>query len=148
MIRTSLSAIFKLFDETSSSTEEDEELFNETVLMTLSRATSVDSNIHPAEIGLVRDMVCELTGQDITDSDVRVAANSHIYEEGSLSRYLNAVSVRLPVERKIALINALATIIKADERITEREVFFFNMVVGDLNLRASDLVGLSQTQAF
>lgn len=148
MIRTSLSAIFKLFDETSGSAEEDEELFNETVLMTLSRATSVDSNIHPAEIGLVRDMVCELTGQDITDSDVRVAANSHIYEEGSLSRYLNAVSVKLPVERKIALINALATIIKADERITEREVFFFNMVVGDLNLRASDLVGLSQTQAF
>ena len=148
MIRTSLSAIFKLFDETSSSAEEDEELFNETVLMTLSRATSVDSNIHPAEIGLVRDMVCELTGQDITDSDVRVAANSHIYEEGSLSRYLNAVSVRLPVERKIALINALATIIKADDRITEREVFFFNMVVGDLHLRASDLVGLSQTQAF
>lgn len=148
MIRTSLSAIFKLFDETSGSPVEDEELFNETVLMTLSRATSVDSNIHPAEIGLVRDMVCELTGQDITDSDVRVAANSHIYEEGSLSRYLNAVSLRLPLERKIALINALATIIKADKRITEREVFFFNMVVGDLNLRASDLVGLGQTQAF
>ena len=147
MIRTSLSAIFKLFDETSGSAEEDEELFNETVLMTLSRATSVDSNIHPAEIGLVRDMVCELTGQDVTDSDVRVAANSQIFEEGSLSRYLNAVSVRLPVERKIALINALATIIKADQRITEREVFFFNMVVGDLNLRASDLVGLGQTQA-
>lgn len=148
MIRSSLSAIFKLFDETSSSSEEDEELFNETVLMTLSRATSVDSNIHPAEIGLVRDIVSELTGQEITDSDVRVAANSHIYEEGSLSRYLNAVSVRLPVERKISLINALASIINADEKITEREVFFFNMVVSDLNLRASDLVGLHQTQAF
>lgn len=148
MIRTSLSAIFKLFDETSGSAEEDEELFNETVLMTLSRATSVDSNIHPAEIGLVRNIVSELTGQEITDSDVRVAANSHIYEEGSLSRYLNAVSVRISVERKIALISALATIIKADERITEREVFFFNMVVSDLNLRASDLVGLNQTQAF
>lgn len=148
MIKSSLSAIFKLFDESSSSEDEDEELFNETVLMTLSRATSVDSNIHPAEIGLVRDIVCELTGQDITESDIRVAANSHIYEEGSLSRVLNAVSIRLPVERKIALISALATIIKADERITEREVFFFNMVVGDLNLRASDLVGLNQTQAF
>ena len=148
MIRSSLSAIFKLFDETSSSSEEDEELFNETVLMTLSRATSVDSNIHPAEIGLVRNIVSELTGQEITDSDVRVAANSHIYEEGSLSRYLNAVSVRLPVERKISLINALASIINADEKITEREVFFFNMVVSDLNLRASDLVGLHQTQAF
>ena len=148
MIRTSLSAIFKLFDETSGSAEEDEELFNETVLMTLSRATSVDSNIHPAEIGLVRNIVSELTGQEISDSDVRVAANSHIYEEGSLSRYLNAVSVRIPVERKIALINALASIINADERITEREVFFFNMVVSDLNLRASDLVGLNQTQAF
>ena len=148
MIRSSLSAIFKLFDETSGSSEEDEELFNETVLMTLSRATSVDSNIHPAEIGLVRDIVSELTGQEISDSDVRVAANSHIYEEGSLSRYLNAVSVRISVERKIALINALASIINADERITEREVFFFNMVVSDLNLRASDLVGLHQTQAF
>lgn len=148
MIRSSLSAIFKLFDETGASPEEDKELFNETVLMTLSRATSVDSNIHPAELGLVRDIVAELTGQDVTDSDVRVAANSHIYEEGSLSRYLNAVSVRLPIERKIELVNALARIVKADERITEREVFFFNMVVSDLNLRASDLLGLNQTQAF
>ncbi|MCY3858049.1 MAG: TerB family tellurite resistance protein [Gammaproteobacteria bacterium] len=148
MIRSSLSAIFKLFDETSGSAEEVEELYNETVLMTLSRATSVDSNIHPAEIGLVRDIVCELTGQEVTDGDIRVAANSHIYEEGSLSRYLNAVSIRIPVERKIALINALANIIKADQRITEREVFFFNMVVDDLNLHASDLVGLKQTQAF
>jgi len=148
VIRSSLSAIFKLFDETGASPEEDQELFNETVLMTLSRATSVDSNIHPAELGLVRDIVADLTGQNVTDSDIRVAANSHIYEAGSLSRYLNAVSVRLPVERKIALINALASIIKADERITEREVFFFNMVVSDLNLRASDLLGLNQTQAF
>ena len=148
MIRSSLNAIFKLFSESENAAEEDEELFNETVLMTLSRATSVDSNIHPVEIGLVRDIVAELTGQEVTDGDVRVAANSQIYEEGSLSRYLNAVSVRLPVQRKLALVNALASVIKADERVTEREVFFFNMVVSDLNLRASDLVALRQTQAF
>lgn len=148
MIRTSLSAIFELFDETSSSPEEDEELFNETVLMTLSRATSVDSHIHPAEVGLVRDVVCELTGQEVTESDIRVAANSHIYKVGSLSRYLNAVSFRIPVERKIELVNALAKIFKADDRVTEREVSFFNIVVDDLNLHASDLVGLNQTQAF
>ena len=148
MIRSSLGAIFKLFDETGKSKDDDEELFNETVLMMLSRATSVDSNIHPAEIGLVRDIVNKLTGQEVTDRDIRVAANSNIYEEGSLSRVLNAVSVRLPIERKLSLVSALAEIIKADERITEREVFFFNMVVSDLNLNASDLLGLRQTQSF
>lgn len=148
MIASSLNAILKLFDEKPASDEENEELFNETVLATLSRATSVDSNIHPAEVGLVRDIVQELTGQQVTDSDIRVASNSQIYEEGSLSRILNAVSARLPVERKIALVKALATVIKADERITEREVFFFNMVVSDLHLRASDLVELTQTQPF
>ncbi len=116
--------------------------------MTLSRATSVDSNINPVEVGLVKDIVTELTGQEVTNSDVRVAASSQIYEEGSLSRYLDAVSSRLPIERRVALVNALATVIKSDKRVTEREVFFFNMVVGDLHLRASDLVDLQQTQSF
>lgn len=148
MIRSSLNAILSLFDDSSKVEQDDDVLYNETVLMTLARATSVDSNIHPAEIGLVRESISDLTGQDVTDRDIRVAANSQIYEEGSLSRYLNAVSVRLPNERKVALVNGLAQIIKADERVTEREVFFFNMVVSDLHLRASDLLGLTQTQSF
>ena len=148
MIRSSLNAILSLFDDSSKVEQDDDVLFNETVLMTLARATSVDSNIHPAEVGLVRESISDLTGQEVTDRDIRVAANSQIYEEGSLSRYLNAVSVRLPNERKVALVNGLAKIIKADERVTEREVFFFNMVVSDLHLRASDLLGLTQTQSF
>ena len=148
MIRSSLNAILGLFDDDGDSPEELQELFNEVVLMTLSRATSVDSNINTVEVGLVTKIVGDLTKQQVTESDVRVAANSQIYESGSLSRYLNAVSVKLSTERRIELINALATVIMADKRVTEREVFFFNMVVSDLNVQPSDLVGLSQTQPF
>ncbi|MYD44028.1 MAG: hypothetical protein F4W90_09090 [Gammaproteobacteria bacterium] len=148
MIASSLKSILKIFDERPSSDKEVQDLFNETVLMTLSRATSVDSNIHPVEVGIARQIVEELTGQDVTDRDIRVASSSAIYEVGSLSRYLNAVSSSLSLDRKLELVNGLAKVINADERITEREVFFFNMVVSDLNLRASDLCGLSQTQSF
>ena len=148
MIRSSLSAIFELFDDSKVTAEQEEELFNETALMTLSRATSIDSHIHTAEIGLVRDILQELTGQEVTDGDVRVAANSQIYEKGSLSRFLQAVSPKISQDRKVSLINALAKVIKADERITEREEFFFNHVADALNLKASDLLGLRATQAF
>lgn len=148
MIKSSLNAIFALFDETNKSETFQEDLFNESVLMTLSRATSIDSNINPVEVSRVREIVSDLTNQDVSDSDVRVAANSQIYEEGSLSRFLNAVSLKLSVKHKLSLVNALADVIKADHRVTEREVFFFNMVVSDLNIRASDLVELEQTQAF
>ena len=148
MIKSSLNAIFKLFDETNQSATELDELFNESVLMTLSRATSIDSNINPVEISRVREIINDLTGQEVTDRDIRVAADSQIYEEGSLSRVLNAISTRLPAKQRLSLVKALADVIKADHRVTEREVFFFNMVASDLNLRASDLVELDQTQAF
>lgn len=148
MIKSSLNAIFELFDDSKSTPEEREELFNETALMTLSRATSIDSHIHTAEVGLVREILQSLTGQEVTESDIRVAANSQIYEKGSLGRFLTAVSVKIPFEKKIDLVNALATVIKADDRITEREVFFFNAVTDALNLKASDLVGLNATQPF
>lgn len=148
MIRSSLSAIFELFDDSDSTEEEREELFNQTALMTLSRATSIDTNIHTAEIGTVRKILQELTSQEVTESDVRVAANSLIYEKGSLSKFLAAVSPKISLDRKVALINALGEVILADQRITEREVFFFNHVADALSLKAADLVGLRATQSF
>ena len=147
MIRSGLNAIRKLINDVSMSDEVDV-LFNEVVLMTLSRATSIDSNINPAEISTVREIVQELTGESINDSDVRVASKSKIYEEGSMGRLLSTVSARLPTEKKVALVNALAKVIQADGKVTERELFFLNMVAEDLNLHASDLIGLAPTQGF
>ena len=148
MIRSSLNAIRKLIDDVTTGDDEVQELYNEVVLMTLSRATSVDSNINIAEISNVKSTIQELTGEEVSDSDIRVAAKSKLYESGTLSRYLNTVSSRLSPEKKVDLINALATVIKSDEKVTEREVFFLNLVADDLNIHASDLIGLQQTQSF
>lgn len=148
MIRSSLNAIRKLFDDVTTADEEIPELFNEVVLMTLSRATSIDSHIHVAEVSLVQGIVEELTGESVSEGDVRIASNSNLYAQGTLSRYLNTVSSRLSADKKVEIINALAQVIKADEKVTEREVFFLNMVADDLNIHASDLIGLSQTQGF
>lgn len=142
MIQSTLNVIAKIFAEQFLSPEETEELFNETVLMTLARATNADTNIHPIEVALVRTKVKEVTDQDVSEADVRVAANSHLFERASLENYLIRINTILTTDQKVSIVKALSEVIQVDQRITQREVSFFNRVSDSLNLTPSDLMGL------
>lgn len=145
MIKTTLNAIFNLFDSDKDCTEE--ELFKETSLMVLSRATNADSNIIPAEVKVVVEMIDTITGEEVSEADVRVAGQSHLYESAPLESYVERVSTKLSIERRVTIAKALARVVVADERVTKREVSFYNMVCSALKLRPSDLVGLIPTQS-
>lgn len=142
MIQSTLNVIAKIFAEQFLTPEETEELFNETVLMTLARATNADTNIHPVEVALVKTKVKEVTNQDVTDVDVRVAANSDLFERTSLENCLIRINTILTTEQKVSIVKALSEVVQVDQKITQREVSFFNRVSDSLNLTPADLMGL------
>lgn len=143
MIKTNLSSVLELFKDDVMDHEEREELFNEAVLMTLARATSVDTNIRSVEIDTVQKIIQSVTGEEVSPADIRVAANSQLFEDAPLDRYLWSVGKNIDTTAKLTIINALSDVIKADREITWHEVAFVNMVADAFALRPSDLLGLT-----
>ena len=54
--------------------------------MTLARATASDTNIKSVEVTKVRAVLLERTGEKFTAANVRVAANSRLYEQAPFER--------------------------------------------------------------
>lgn len=118
------------------------DLFREVALMTLSRATSSDSNIQSTEVSTVQRALSRLCGQNISEADIRVAARSELYERATIDKYLSKSAKKIAVEDRVELLNALADVIKADVRVSEREIEFFNKVAGALQVSPAELAGL------
>ena len=142
MIKSTLNLISSLFSDNPNE-EQVEELFNEVLLVTLARATKADSNIHPVEVELVKEKVEEVTGLRVSVKDVRVAANSELFERTTLDNLLGRVSSLVTIDKKIVLMKALSDILKADQRVTEREIRFFNRVSRSLSVTPADIIGLT-----
>lgn len=141
MAISSFSKIMKIFG--SDPTEEEQrEIFHEAALMTLARATSADTNVKAVEIQTVQDVMRRVCDAQVSDSDIRVAARSELYERAPLFKYLTAVAPHLDTDQRVAIVNALAEVIKADVRISPAEAEFFDHVAEALTIRPSDLVGL------
>lgn len=118
------------------------ELFKEALLLALSRATSSDINIAPVEVDTVIDIVKEATGEEVSAADVRVAARSELYETASLDDYLAVVGRKLAPEERSTIVRSLAKVLKSDERISPREIDFFNWVVSALRATPAEISGL------
>ncbi len=111
--------------------------------MTLARATNADSNIKNIEIDTVQQFIKETTGEDVAHSDIRVAANSKLFESAPLDSYLVSASKVLTLEQKLSLLRSLIGVIKSDERVTAREIKFFNAVTEALQVTTADVLGLT-----
>jgi uncharacterized tellurite resistance protein B-like protein len=137
-----LSHVLKIFSGSNLSSEEENSLFRETLLMTLARASSTDANIDPVEINTVQAIIRDATGDEISDADIRVAAASELYESAPLEKYLSSCGRTLSASSRAAVIRSLASVIRSDTKVTAREVEFFNMVAGALAVTASEVAGL------
>ncbi len=137
-----LSSVLKIFQGSNLDSEEENALFREVLLMTLSRATSEDSNIQPIEVETVRAIIKDAIGEDIDAAEVRVAAKSEIYESASLEKYLASCGTKLDSASRAATVKALADVIKSDTEITSREVRFFDMVADALEVTPAEVAGL------
>ncbi|MFL2547244.1 MAG: TerB family tellurite resistance protein [Candidatus Rariloculaceae bacterium] len=137
-----LSNVLKIFGGSDISPEEESTLFREVLLMTLSRASSSDSNTHPVEVETVQKIIEKATGEEISTADIRVAAASELYEKAPLEKYLSTCGQKLNSTSRAVTVKALAMVIKSDTQVTSREIDFFNMVAAALAVTPAEIAGL------
>ena len=142
MSLSSLTGVLNLFNGGDLSQEQQTQLYKEVALMTLARATSADSNIKQIEVEKVASVLKQHTGEDFPAADIRVAAQSELFERAPLERYIRSSAKKLTWQDRLSIAKALAEVIEADHRVTEREVTFFNQVAEELDLKPSELIGL------
>jgi uncharacterized tellurite resistance protein B-like protein len=138
-----LSNVLNIFRGKEPSPEAKEALFNEVLLMTLARASSSDANIDPAELSTVQGILERITGESFSEPDIRMAARPSLYEEAPFSKYLISVRKRLDAAQRATIVQALAEVIRSDERLSVLEVDFFNMVANELQVTPAEVAGLS-----
>ncbi len=139
---SNFSNILKIFGGAEPSEEEKQELVKEVTVMTLARATASDTNIKPVEIETVRLIIEKVIGDDVSEAEVRVQANSKLFESEPLERYLTKAARVLDVKDRITIAEALAEVIVSDARVTGKETRFFNMVAEAFQLTPAELAGL------
>ncbi len=141
----SFSHIVKFFTgDHMPSAEESQKLFEEALLLTLSRATSADSNINPVEVETVQSIFAEYAGHDVEEKDVRIAAISDLYDEATLEGYISNVSYKIRPGQRLIIAQSLAKLIKADDNVSPFEVAFYNGVVNALRVTPAELMGLQE----
>ena len=140
----SLAGVLKIFGGSDPSPEEQAQLAKEVMLMTLARATAADTNIKAIEIEKVREVLLARTGEDIPAADVRVAANSRMYEKAPLDKYITSSAKKLNADDRLNIAVALADVVNADGRVSSREIQFFNEVASSLTLTPEQLMGLQE----
>ena len=139
---SNFSNILKIFGGAEPTEEDKQELFKEVTVMTLARATASDTNIKPVEIETVRLIIEKVIGEDVSEAEVRVQANSKLFESEPLEKYLSRAGRVLDVKDRITIAEALAEVIVSDARVTSKETRFFNMVADAFQLTPAELAGL------
>jgi len=125
------------------SDEERQELFCEAALMILARATSADTNIKKIEVEIVQNLLAEATGNEISAADIRTAANSEIFERKPLDKYIAGVGRKLDSAQRATILRSLAEVLRCDERISELETSYYDMVANALKATPSEIAGLT-----
>ncbi len=129
------------------STKHKQELFKEVLLMVLARAARADSNVEIIEIAQVQKVLQEQTGETFSEADIRTAASSEIFETQSLERYLSSATRKLSEGERIAVLGALAGIIRSDAEIRYAELDFFDKVATALRATPSEIAGMTTTSS-
>ena len=146
MSKFEFGSVFKFFGGGQPTAEEKQQLFRETMVMTLARATSSDTNPDPVEIAAVVKLLKEEIGEDVSEADIRVAAASELWETKPLQKVLSKAGSKLDPADRVRVVNALAHVIKSDVRVSQMEVDFFNMVAAAISVTPAELAGLIPAQ--
>ena len=114
------------------------------MLLVLARATAADTNIKDIEIEKVREVLTAHLNTEFDASEVRVAANSELYERAPLKKILSTSAARMRDDDKVETIQALAEVISVDGRVSALEIAFFNEVAIAMSLTPAEIMGLQQ----
>ena len=141
MASATLNNVLKVFGA-KPTIQEQRALAEEVMLMTLSRATAADTNIKEVEVEMVRSVLEKHLGKSYSSADIRIAANSEMYEVAPLQEYLASASSKMRSTDKVQTIQALAEVINVDGRVNAMEIAFFNEVATALALTPAQIMGL------
>jgi uncharacterized tellurite resistance protein B-like protein len=137
-----LKNVLKIFGGSDISGDAQEELYKESLLMTLARAADADINIQAVEVDRIREILKQRTGDDFTSADIRVAARAELYAEANLKKYLSSVQKKLTDKQRAGIIQALADVMRSDSTVSVLEVDFFNGVANALKVTPAQIAGL------
>ena len=138
-----LANVLKVFGGSEISAEQQQRLFEETLLMTLARAANADVSIQHVEVERVQAILKKHTGKDFSVADVRVAAREELYAEATLVKYLRGVGKKLSEAQCSEIVQALTEVFRSDATVSALEVDFFNNVVNALNVSPAQIAGLT-----
>ncbi len=133
--------ILKIIRGGEPTPEEKRQLVKETALMALARATSADTNIQRVEVRAVQQILKNMTGEEVSVADIRVAADSELFEREPLEKYLSGVGRKLEAKDRMTIIRSLAEVIRSDERVSHFETDYFDMVANALKATPSEIIG-------
>ena len=134
--------ISKLLRNNKLRSKHKQELFQEIMLMVLSRVTRVDSNIESIEVEKVQEVLKAELGQDFSEGDILTAASSEIYQTQSLERHLSTATRKLDEQERIVILSSLASVIRSDDKVRDFEIDFFDTVALALRATPSEIAGL------
>lgn len=137
-----LSNVLKIFGGSDVSADNENDLFEETLLMTLARAADADINIQHVEVERIQQILKEHTGKEFSSADIRVAAREELYAEATLVKYLRTAEKGLTEAHCSEIVQALTEVFKSDASVSALEVDFFNNVVNALNVTPAQIAGL------
>jgi uncharacterized tellurite resistance protein B-like protein len=137
-----LKNVLSIFGGSEFSDDQQNELFKEVLLMTLARAADADINIQSVEVDRIRQILKELTGEDFSAADVRVAARAELYAEANLRKYLGSVQKKMKDDHRALTIQALADVMRSDEEVSVLEIDFFNRTATALGVTPAQIAGL------
>jgi uncharacterized tellurite resistance protein B-like protein len=137
-----LTNVFKIIAGDNLTPEHYNELKKEAVLMTLARGTSQDTEINPLEVATVRRKVEEMTGETVSDAEIRVAAHSELYETAPFKTCLSRLAAKLKPQDRALILRGLAEVLKSDSRIDALETAYFDEIAGILQVKPSQIAGL------
>ena len=119
------------------------ELYKETMLMTLARAADADINIQNVEVERVQHLLKEHTGEDFSATDIRLAARDELYAQATLQKYLTSVRKKLSDKQRGEIIRTLADVFRSDAVVSPLEVDFFNGIADSLQVTPAQIAGLN-----
>ena len=137
-----LANVLKMISGSELSDQEYQNLKKEALLMTLARGTRQDTQIHPLEVATVKRKIEELTGESISDADIRVAAHAELYEQVPFKTCLSRLAAKLTSKDRTSIVHGLAEVLKSDERVADAEAAFFNEIATALQVTPAEIAGL------
>jgi len=128
---------------TSTTSADDYRESYKTLLFTiLTKASRVDLHSDGTEIELIQKIMFDYTGETYDAGSIRAEAITQA--QGESLRPVAKLAAKLPESMRVLAIDALASVIRADDNISYAEIDYFNAVAGAMRLSFADVAGLLQ----